>query len=174
MYLFVFNWTPSLNSARQSSTTAHETNALPLGLVFGCFMCAMMLGSQLFSIHTQKYQQSEVSNSNSKLMVDTLAIAASALLIPAIYFREFSVFWAFQVFEAAVGVYFPLINNLKANLVPDATRARIYGWFRLPLNIFVVAGLMLTRDGSAENRITMFTTLGGLLLVVAMVARRYL
>lgn len=58
--------------------------------------------------------------------------------------------------------------------MPDARSARIYGWFRLPLIIFVVASLMLTRDGSAEIRITMFTTLGGLLLVMAMVARRYL
>jgi len=43
------------------------------------------------------------------------------------------------------------MGNLKEKIVDDDIRAKIYGILRLPLNLFVVIGLGLTRDGKYEN-----------------------
>src|SRR2546421_6308290 len=47
MYLFIFFWTAALKRARWRNGVAED---LPLGLIFSCYMRAMMLGSRLFGI----------------------------------------------------------------------------------------------------------------------------
>ncbi len=37
--------------------------------------------------------------------------------------------------------------HLKEKIIDDGVRAKIYGIMRIPLNVFVVVGLMLTQDG---------------------------
>ncbi len=37
--------------------------------------------------------------------------------------------------------------HLKEKIIDDGVRAKIYGIVRIPLNVFVVIGLMLTQDG---------------------------
>ena len=39
------------------------------------------------------------------------------------------------------------MGNLKEKIVDDGVRAKVYGVLRVPLNVFVVVGLGLTRDG---------------------------
>ena len=39
------------------------------------------------------------------------------------------------------------MSNLKENLVNDSVSAKSYGALRVPLNVFVVVGLGLTKDG---------------------------
>merc|ERR1719215_639333 len=48
-------------------------------------------------------------------------------------------FLAFLVFEACVGIYFPMIGTLKGDIVPEDMRSTIYNIYRFPLN---VAGLL--------------------------------
>jgi len=40
-------------------------------------------------------------------------------------------FVAFLVFEAAVGLYFPMIGTLKGEIVPEDMRSTIYNIYRL-------------------------------------------
>ncbi len=42
------------------------------------------------------------------------------------------------------------MGNLKEKIVDDGVRAKVYGALRVPLNVFVVVGLGLTRDGNSS------------------------
>lgn len=165
MYLFVYFWSPALISSRLA---ASETSAPPFGLIFSCFMCAMMLGSLIFSA-----LKVEGTRDASKLMLVILALASWSMLIPVLSSSEVVTFWSFALFEACVGLYFPTMSKLKSELIDDSVRAKVYGLMRLPLNIFVVSALGLTTEGDTY-RTTVFTMSGALLLSAFLVVHRYL
>merc|ERR1719436_1819101 len=52
-------------------------------------------------------------------------------------------FFAFLVFEMAVGLYFPMIGTLKGDIVPEDMRATIYNIYRFPLNVIVLLPLLM-------------------------------
>lgn len=165
MFLFVFFWSPALISSRSHDKTE---SAPPFGLIFSCFMCAMMLGSLVFSI-----AKPGGARDSARLMLSILALASSSLLVPVLQRTEAVTFWSFALFEVCVGLYFPTMSRLKSELVEDAVRARVYGLMRLPLNIFVVAALGMTKDGD-KHRSRIFTVAGALLLSAFWVVHRYL
>jgi MFS transporter, MFS domain-containing protein family, molybdate-anion transporter len=173
MYLFVFLWVPSLQEASKTG------DSLPLGYIFSCFMVSMMLGSLLYTSVVSS-QTSRTSNANSQdemLMVNaklsSLVCATSSLAFAAaITFQsEHTRFWAFCIFEACVGMYYPVQGMLRGTLVSNEHRATVswilasfclisllipYGQlsslFRVPLNIFVVVSL-LTGVSSARDKV---------------------
>lgn len=165
MYLFVYFWSPALISAR---TAANETSPPPFGLIFSCFMCALMLGSLVFpSIKPDNPREA------ARLMLTILALASYGMLIPVLSSSETVTFWSFALFEACVGLYFPAMSKLKHDLIDDSVRAKVYGLMRLPLNIFVVSALGMTREGDTY-RTAVFTVSGALLLSAFLVVHRYL
>jgi hypothetical protein len=145
MYLWIFFKFPALRLSHQEG--GHTTD-LPYGMIFAVLMCAMMLGSMLFT-----YQSSLRSGffyvSSSTVLMITLTVAALCFVLPVIIRNEAITFWCFCIFEICCGVYFPSIANLKERIIDDGVRAKIYGIMRIPLNIFVVVGLMLTQEGTA-------------------------
>ena len=165
MYLFVFFWSPALISSRK---LADNTDPPPFGIIFSCFMCAMMLGSLVFSAVTPG-----TSRDAAKLMLTILALASYALLIPVLHRAEVLTFWSFALFEICVGLYFPTMSRLKSEIVGDAVRAKVYGLMRMPLNVFVVVALGITKDGD-DHRSRVFTVIGALLLSSFWVAQKYL
>lgn len=165
MYLFVFFWSPALISAHSES---RSDAPLPFGLIFSCFMCAVMLGSTFFGL-----LKIDSARHAGHLMLSILAMASYGLLIPVLQQAEGVTFWSFMLFEMCVGLYFPSMSRLKSGIVDDAVRARVYGFMRLPLNIFIAVALGTTRDG-VEHRSRVFTVTGGLLLFVFWVVRRCL
>merc|ERR1712187_139178 len=52
-------------------------------------------------------------------------------------------FCAFLVFEACVGLYFPMIGTLKGDIVPEDMRSTIYNIYRFPLNVAVLLPLLM-------------------------------
>jgi hypothetical protein len=186
MFLFVFFWTPALKSSR---AIAGIIASPPFGLVFSCFMSAMMLGSMLFSLLDLRTERDV-----GRLLLSVLATASIALMLPVLARREIPTFWNFAVFEACVGMYFPTMGRLKSELVDDAVRGKVYALMRLPLNIFVVLALGLTQEGKFGNaegvvwvlsRLTLvlpgdghrdriFTASGGLLLGAFFAVQRWL
>jgi hypothetical protein len=159
MYLFVFFWTPALLASR---TPDGQKAALPLGLIFASFMAAIMLGSLIFNLVVSTHKLI----THSRLLVIIFATASSTLLVPVICKREAPTFWAFCIFEACVGIYFPCIGYLKGRFVEDGMRARVYGVLRIPLNIFVVVALAMTREGEAF-RDGVFLACSGLLVLTS-------
>jgi len=154
MYLFVFLWVPSLQE--------HASRpSLPLGYIFSSFMISMMLGSLLYTTIISYHQS--ISNkpcSDSSLVlhgkISSLVCAVSALSLatsissPDERYR----FWAFCVFEACVGLYYPVQGTLRGTLVSNEHRATVASLFRVPLNVFVVVSLL---TGVSEARIKVLT-----------------
>ncbi|KAF8348505.1 hypothetical protein F5887DRAFT_588509 [Amanita rubescens] len=184
MYIFVFNWVPSLEQVSGSSS-------LPLGYIFSSFMMSMMLGSLFYTFIVNRYlprpapcksvtspltptvetpflpdsydfplpPPSPIPNAQSS--PSTIQPAESSSLVLYTRLSSFICFAsslsllgsilvtnapgrsiAFCVFEACVGMYYPVQGMLRSVLIPDEHRATISSLFRIPLNIFVVVSLL--------------------------------
>lgn len=140
MYLFIFFWTAALKSAHGQKGLTED---LPFGLIFSCYMCMMMLGSRLFAV---VLPSSELKSAPHMLSVLT-ATASGCLSLFILFKNEKLLFWAFCLFEACIGVYFPIIAVLKREAVEDGARGKVYSMLRMPLNIFVVATHSLAEEG---------------------------
>lgn len=164
MYLFVFFWTPALKAAQSLAGSP----ALPLGMIFACFMGSVMLGSLAFNLLVSKYKLI----SHARLLTIIFATASSSLLITVVVQDEALTFWSFCVFEACVGMYWPSVGYLKGRFIDDGIRARIYGMLRIPLNTFVVVALSLIKEGP-EYRNLVFMTCSGLLVLTSGIFHHY-
>jgi hypothetical protein len=137
MYLFVFLWVPSLQEFAVSP-------ALPLGYIFSSFMISMMLGSLLYTVivsSSQKQSQKPGADSSltlhAKLSSVVCAISALALATSVASYNEHTRFWAFCVFEACVGMYYPVQGTLRGTLISNEHRATVSSPFYLSLFIQV-------------------------------------
>jgi len=146
MYLWIFFKFPALRLAHQLSGQGTD---LPFGMIFAALMCAMMLGSLFFTWYSSLPPGRGVVSPSTILTV-ALFVASNCFLIPTLVRNEAVTFWCFCVFEMCCGVYFPTMGNLKEKLVADGVRAKVYGVLRVPLNVFVVVGLVFTKDGKSE------------------------
>jgi len=174
MYLFVFIWVPIL---QESSIDP----SLPLGYIFSAFMVSMMLGSQLYTYITahwfrpspvpQKHARSSSvaslsSQGDSSLslhaQLSSLVCAASAVTFAACVSigkgksqqGEHLKFWAFCLFEACVGMYYPVQGMLRGSLIANEHRATLSALFRVPLNVFVVVSLLTGVSSAREAVLT--------------------
>lgn len=146
MYLWIFFWSATLKSAR---SPAQAQDSIPFGLIFSCFMCAMMLGSLLFTLSAPSH---DLASASSVLMT-VITTASCCFLVTILLQREELIFWAFCVLEACVGAYFPSMAYLKGRVVEDGVRGKVYGMLRLPLNVFVVVAHSLAEEGESHGRL---------------------
>lgn len=132
MYLFVFAWVPSLQEASPTN------GALPLGYIFSAFMVSMMLGSLFYTFVTSAApSQAPTTNlksgahADSKLTLhaklSSLVCALGALaLATSVSTDDMRIrFWAFCLFEACVGIYYPVQGMLRGVLVANDHRATV-------------------------------------------------
>ncbi|KAJ7809207.1 hypothetical protein B0H14DRAFT_2867562 [Mycena olivaceomarginata] len=134
MYLFVFLWVPALQE--------HSLlGLLPLGYIFSSFMLSMMLGSVLYTYLVAISPESSLMT-HAKLSSAVCALAALALAVSVSQPDERARFWAFCVFEACVGLYYPVQGMLRGALIANEHRATLSSLFRVPLNVFVVVSLL--------------------------------
>ena len=145
MYIFVFNWTPALS--------ANSPTAPPFGLIFATFMVACMGGSSLFAIGVKRLPA-------ARLLTFVFFVAAVALGLPLLSSGTPVVLFAFLLFEACVGVYWPAMGTVRSQVVPEETRATIYNIFRVPLNA-IVLGVLLNQMATS----TALTACSGMLCV---------
>lgn len=141
MYLFVFFWAPALQSSSSLSSS------LPYGLIFASFMSSTMVSSLLFT-HLMSSSRPLLSH-KSLLLVILIASAMTFYLLstPMVETSEQAMFWLFCLFEGCVGMYWPTMGYLKGQWVEDGVRAKVYGFLRVPLNMFVVVSLAVSGDG---------------------------
>jgi len=139
MFIFVFNWTPCL-------MVEGEPNP-PFGHIFSSFMIACMLGSRLFSYLTQWMSLERVG---LMTMVISMLCHAVVIMSSSVTIR----FFAFLLFEACVGMYFPMMGTLKGQVVPENLRSTIYNLYRVPLNSIVVVTLVMR----FETQLSFFIT----------------
>ncbi|ETW77822.1 MFS sugar transporter, partial [Heterobasidion irregulare TC 32-1] len=153
MYLFVFIWVPALQACSITPTS------IPLGYVFSAFMISMMLGSLFYTFITLHWHRPPPPHLQHTRSLSSLVCAVSALAFAASVSAgrtkgegnaEMVKFWAFCLFEACVGMYYPVQGMLRGSLIANEHRATLSALFRVPLNIFVVASL-LTGVSSARD-----------------------
>lgn len=129
MYIFVFMWTPAL-------TGGDADVKLPFGLIFSTFMVCCMVGSSLFSILMDMQIKVE------SLAVALFGLASFSLFVVATVSSPTLSFIAMNIFEVAVGLYWPAMGTMKGAIVPESKRAAIYNLFRIPLNFIVLFSLL--------------------------------
>merc|ERR1712100_294350 len=129
--------------------------------IFASFMVMAMLGSQVFSLESDRRSIESIGR-------NTLMLAAGCHAIP-IFTSDVSMrFMSFLVFEMTVGLYFPMMGTLKGIIVPEESRAAIYNLYRVPLNIIVVLSLVAKLD------IQIAFSLTTVMLLVAAVSQSWL
>lgn len=143
MYLWVFFKFPALEFAHEEDGRGDH---MPFGIIFAALMCAMVLGSQFFTYYSSLPRSRWVVTS-SKLLMVTLTVASACFIIPVLFHNEALTFWCFCMFEICCGIYFPSVAHLKERIIEDRVRAKVYSLLRIPLNLFVVMGLVLTKEG---------------------------
>ncbi|KAJ9133333.1 Major facilitator superfamily transporter [Coniochaeta hoffmannii] len=169
MYLFIFFWSAALKSARVHTGGPLADEDLPYGLIFSCFMCAMMGGSAFFSLFSANHNR----ESAAYVLMSVTLLASACLSAAVVLENEMAVFWALCAIEASIGAYFPSMALLKSEVVEDGVRGRVYSILRFPLNVFVVVVHSLDQEGD-EHRNRVFMTLAALLMVAFFVVKRNL
>ncbi|KAK8072178.1 major facilitator superfamily domain-containing protein [Apiospora saccharicola] len=141
MYLFIFFWSAALKSAHTQSGSGDEE--LPYGLIFSSFMCAMMMGSAMFTLQTS----AKTAQSTASILMTVTLLVACCLSLAAMLQHEYLLFWALCLLEGCIGAYFPSMAHLKSELIDDGIRGRVYSILRFPLNVFVVVAHSLDVEG---------------------------
>jgi MFS transporter, MFS domain-containing protein family, molybdate-anion transporter len=148
MYLMIFFWSADLRSARGKSSPGGADDDLPFGTIFSSFMCAMMCGSILFSLFARKHSR----DSAAFILMCVLLVVSACLSAATLVANEYLLFWAFCVFEACIGAYFPSMSYLKSEIVEDGVRGTVYSILRFPLNVFVVLVHSLDEEGLSHQK----------------------
>lgn len=156
MYIFVFLWTPVLMPSEP-----------PLGMVFACFMVAIMIGSSLYAILLSRGSKPEMA---LKVVLWMLTVSITVCTLMAGPQRETTdaiiLYIAFIILEVAFGIYFPAMSYLKSQIVPENHRANVMNWFRVPMNMITCSALLCMHSESfASDKRIMF----GLCLVLCLI-----
>jgi len=127
MYVFVFMWTPILNSA----FSEYEDSSLGLhGVTFASFMVMIMIGGSLFSFLERKWTVEQI-------YLGTLAISTLLFVVIAVVNIGIVLFLSFMSFEICCGIHFTCIGTLRGKYIPEESRAAVMNLFRVPLNVLV-------------------------------------
>ncbi|SAL96083.1 hypothetical protein [Absidia glauca] len=141
MYVFVLLYTPAIESAALTHFGYEDENQkLPLGYLFSTLMFAVMCGSLAFQ---SLDRQASVPNarglvstlSKDRLLVLALSIASAAFCCMA--YGVSSVRLAYHAFEFTTGMYYPSISSLKAEAIPEESRASVMTLLRIPMNVSI-------------------------------------
>ena len=140
MYVFVFNWVPTLAAA----SGGFGAFAPVQGLLFSCLMAAISIGGELYNyaFGAAPVEGIGVAIYASASVCMTLLVVCSCTDCGAYAFLV--QFGACLGFEVCVGAFQPCIATHRSKYVPDAQQSTVNNLFRLPLNIFVAAGTMLS------------------------------
>ena len=170
LHVFVFMWTPLLESRGPTvaisgvlgsfNGTEHEkkrkgtdlVSAVPHGMVFSLFMACKMAGSLLFALVGDRVP------ANYTLRFVFIG-GAVAFLIPLVSGSYTVALLAFCSFEFGLGLYWPAMAVMRAELVPNHFRATMTSVFRVPLNVLVMACLAFSGHAGEEEFLMMCFTM---------------
>ena len=138
MRALVFMWVPSLLAANTASGTS---SSLPTGLVFSAFMLAMTLGGMLFGLILPYFP-----GGAEGLCLFVYLTAAVSMLIPCFVFDFWSILIAFLILESMLGMFNSCGATLRSQYYPEQIQSTVMSVFRLPLNLLVVCGTLLTNQ----------------------------
>lgn len=100
---------------------------------------------------------------HATLAVVLLLLAGSAHISAYLSNSTRGKFLAFLAYESSLGLYYPVVANLRAAMFPDECRATLTALFRLPFNVLVTIALV----SGLEERREAFLVASGVALVGA-------
>jgi hypothetical protein len=134
----VFMWVPSMLELMPAGSS------LPTGLVFACFMLSMTLGGMIFALVLPVFPGGCLS-----LTALVFAVSAASMTVPIYNFEFWWVFIAFLVLECMLGMFASCGGTLRSIYYPEGMQSSIMSIFRLPLNLLVVIGTLLTNNAGS-------------------------
>jgi len=190
-FSLVFMWVPVLLSVYPAAfpeTPSVDLPPLPTGLCFSCFMLAMTLGGMLFSliismcksggtadagtgagaeggVDSAKLSAADEDSMNL-LCIGIYLISAGALLLPILSYDFTVIFASFLLLESMVGMFNAGSGTLRSVYYIESHQSSIISIFRIPLNLLVVSGTLLTNNPDIDNQFV-FGVLIGLQLMAA-------
>ncbi|ORZ04940.1 hypothetical protein BCR42DRAFT_428851 [Absidia repens] len=143
MYIFVLVYTPALESAALTYFGDNDRQKLPLGYLFSTMMFAVMCGSLTFQGIDR---QATIANPlriiramrQDRLLVISLAVACAAFCCMTYWVSSMIILGlAYHAFEFTTGLYYPSISSLKAEEIPEESRAAVMALLRIPMNVSI-------------------------------------
>lgn len=132
LHMFLFIWTPLLEE------TCH--GMIHPGAIFITFMLARLIGSELFEMSKL------VLRTNSYIITIFISISSAASFWFSYVYLSFDLrLIMFIYFDGISGIFLPLMSTLKSQLIPENLRTTIMTFFRIPINVFTIASLYLTK-----------------------------
>lgn len=179
MYLFVFIWVPTLQESSLSPSSlplGYIFSAFMVSMMLGSLLYTYITahwyppststGLQKHARSASVGSLSPSSQGDSSLLLhaqlSSLVCAASAVTFAACVRvgkdkgeeGEHLKFWAFCLFEACVGMYYPVQGMLRGSFISNEHRATLSALFRVPLNVFVVVSLLTGVSSAREAVLT--------------------
>jgi MFS transporter, MFS domain-containing protein family, molybdate-anion transporter len=134
-------WVPTLLELIQG---VHDS--LPTGLVFSAFMLSMSAGGMLFTL------LNPVIPGGSKTICSAVyLLSALAMAVPISHFEFWIVFISFLLLESMLGMFNSCGATLRSIYYPEQMQSSIMSIFRLPLNLLVVIGTVLTNNSKSRS-----------------------
>ena len=168
LHVFVFVWTPALERRGPKTQSLNGStgiaggvddpmsgvSAVPHGLVFSLFMACKMAGSQLYMIIGDRVPAAAILRA---VFLGSTVVFAAPLLIESYSFTLL----CFCAFEFGLGLYWPAMAVMRAELVPNYLRATMTSVFRVPLNVLVMGCLAFAGNASEPSFLTMCVVMMG-------------
>ncbi|KAF1805080.1 hypothetical protein V8B55DRAFT_1494628 [Mucor lusitanicus] len=141
MYIFVLLYTPAIEESINNAAGSTSTN-VPLGYLFSTMMLAVMVGSLTFQVmetQAKKGPRFCMQFTEDRLLTLALAFASCAFMLMAYqgHASTTTLLFAYHIFEFTTGLYYPSISSLKADAIPEETRAAVMTLLRIPMNLAV-------------------------------------
>jgi MFS transporter, MFS domain-containing protein family, molybdate-anion transporter len=132
VYVFVLLWSSML---RQASVRS-GIERVPFGQIFSAYMMSLMIGSCVQDMI------SRISRKYVLLCLSVFMILAAACLslctLQSVKSNPISLVLLFSIFEFVVGVYKPVLTNIRSVVIPCHVRSAIMSLCRVPLNLKVI------------------------------------
>jgi len=134
MFVFVFTW----SSVVASRTGDGDEETVPYDLVFATFMLGCMTGTCVFAVLIDE------TSTTGQAIGEGVMLAATCTFVGMVVAKSVvSTMLAYFFFEVLVGIYFPLMLTMKAEILPEGHRTTISNIYRLPFNLAMIAFLSL-------------------------------
>lgn len=138
MFIFVFTWSNAISSRMEGQ------QEIPYSLSFATFMLGCMTGTCVYTVLI-----TELKIKNEKIGKGSLFAATFTFLGMILAKSIFTSMVAFLLFELLVGVYFPMMGTMKAEIVTEKHRGTIYNFYRIPFNAMMIAFFYWSGDPSS-------------------------
>ncbi|KAI3649607.1 hypothetical protein MP228_005239 [Amoeboaphelidium protococcarum] len=124
-----------------------DESSIPFTLVYACMMVSRMCGNAMFSLLTRRQIATTASQQYNQLQYSQILlvcslVGCSALAIPVLFNRTWSVFLSFAVLNVAFGACYPALALLRTKYFNQDIRTTLMVIVRTIVNIIVVLFLI--------------------------------